>query len=121
MTHAFKKALIIWVFLGSLHLPVPCPFPVLSDNQVACTLSHSPAISPHSKHINICHYFIHAHVQDGFFTTIWIPTSDMPADIFTKPLNSLLFSRHREVLGSLYLYLNNFFFFILLSILMRVC
>ena len=99
MTHAFKEALWIWVFLGSLHLPVPCPFLVLSDNQVACTLSHSPAISLCSKHINICHHFIHAHVQDGSFTTIWILISDMPANIFTKPLNSSLFSCHRKVLG----------------------
>ena len=49
--------------------------------------------------IDIRHHFIRAHVQNGSFTTIWIPTADMPADIFTKPLKSILFSRHRNVLG----------------------
>jgi hypothetical protein len=99
MTHAFKEALWLRVFLGALKLPAPRPFPILSDNQAACALSHSPAISSRSKHIDIRHHFIRAHVQDGSFTTVWVPTVDMPADIFTKPLNSILFSRHREVLG----------------------
>lgn len=78
---------------------VLCNFLFLSDNQAACTLSLSPVISPRSKHIDIRHHFIRAHVQDGSFTTTWVPTSDMPADIFTKQLNSVLFSCHREVLG----------------------
>ena len=99
MTHAFKEALWLRVFLGFSHLPVPLPFPILSDNQAACSLSNSIAISARSKHINIHHHFIRAHVQDGSFTTTWIPTADMPADIFTKPLNSVVFLRHRDVLG----------------------
>ena len=45
MTHAFKEALWIHVFLGSLKFPVPRPFPILTDNQAACSLSNSPAIS----------------------------------------------------------------------------
>ena len=99
MSHAFKEALWLRVFLGSLHLPVPSPFPILSDNQAACSLSNSIAISACSKHIDICHHFIRAHVQDGSFSTTWIPTTDMPADIFTKPLDSVLFLKHRAVLG----------------------
>ena len=93
MTHAFKKALWLCVFLSFLNLPVPHPFPILSDNQAACSLSNSTAISIHSKHIDICH-FIHAHILDGSFVMTWVLTADMPADIFTKPLSSILFLRH---------------------------
>ena len=99
MSHAFKEALWLRVFLGFLRFPVPRPFPILSDNQAACSLSNSPAISARSKHIDIRHHFIRAHVQDGSFSTIWIPTADMPADIFTKPLPFPVFRRHRDVLG----------------------
>jgi hypothetical protein len=99
MSHAFKEALWLRVFLGILDLPVSRPFPILSDNQATCSLSHTPAISARSKHIDIRHHFIRALVQDGSFITIWIPTADMPADIFTKPLNHTLFSKHRAVLG----------------------
>jgi hypothetical protein len=86
-------------FVYFLEFPVLCPFPILSDNQATCSLSHSLAISACSKHINICNHFIHALVQDGSFTTTWIPTSDMPANIFTKALNHTLFSKHHDVLG----------------------
>jgi Reverse transcriptase (RNA-dependent DNA polymerase) len=99
MTHAFREALWIRVFLGFLNFPILSPFPILTDNQATCSLSHSPAISARSKHINICHHFICALVQDGSFITTWIPTVDMPADILTKSLGYTLFSKHRAVLG----------------------
>ena len=99
MAHAFKEALWLRTFLGLMHFPVPRPFPILSDNQAACSLSNSPAVSARSKHIDVRHHFIRDHIQAGSFSTTWIPTEDMPADIFTKPLPSPTFSRHREVLG----------------------
>lgn len=99
MTHAFKEGLWLRAFLGLVKLPFPRPFPILCDNQAACSLSNSPAISARSKHIDIRHHFIRDHVQAGSFSTTWIPTEDMPADIFTKVLPFPSFSRHRDVLG----------------------
>ena len=99
MTHAFKEAIWLCAFLDLLKFPCPRPFPILSDNQAACSLSNSPAVSARSKHIDIRHHFIRDHVQAGSFSTTWIPTGDMPADIFTKALPFPVFSRHRDVLG----------------------
>lgn len=99
LTHAFKEALWLRVFLGLMKFPSPRPFPILCDNQAACSLSNSPAISTRSKHIDIRHHFIRDHVLDGSFSTTWLPTADMPADIFTKALPFPVFSRHRDVLG----------------------
>ena len=99
MSHAFKEALWLHAFLMFLDFPVPCPFPILSDNQAACSLSHSLAISACSKHIDIRHHFIREHVQSGSFSTTWVPTEDMPADLFTKSLSFPIFSRHHDVLG----------------------
>lgn len=96
MMHAFKEALWLRVFLGLLRFPVSCPFPTLSDNQAACTLSNIPTISARSKHIDIRHHFIRAHVQDGSFFTTWIQTADMLAEIFYKTTS---FSRFCSVLG----------------------
>ena len=36
MAHAFKEALWLCSFLSLLKLPVPCPFPILTDNQATC-------------------------------------------------------------------------------------
>ena len=98
MTHAFE-ALWLCTFLGLLKFPVPRPFPILSDNQAACTLSNSPSVLARLKHIDIRHHFICDHVQAGSFSTTWIPTEDIPADIFTKPLPLSSFVRHWDVLG----------------------
>ena len=99
LTHAFKEALWLRTFLSLLRLPVPIPFPLFSDNQAAIALSSSPSISSRSKHIDIRYHFLCSHISDGSFSTSWIPTSDMPADIFTKALPESSFTRHRLVLG----------------------
>ena len=98
MTHAFKEALWIRAFLTFMKFPIPLPFPILCDNQAACSLSNSPAISAKSEHIDICHHFICDHVQNDSFSTFWIPTEDMPADIFMKSLPHASFICHQAVL-----------------------
>jgi len=50
LTHAFKEALWLHVFLTLLNLPVPHPFSIFSDNQAAIALSSSTSVSSHSKH-----------------------------------------------------------------------
>src|SRR6202522_3367621 len=72
MANAFKEALWICSFLSLLKLPVPRPFPILSDNQPTCALLNSIAISARSKHIDIRHHFIRDLVQAGSFSTTWI-------------------------------------------------
>jgi len=99
MTHAMKEALWIHLFLTIHSLPIPQPFPLLCDNQSAIALVESEAISSHSKHIDIHYHFICDHISDGSFQTTWIPTSDMTADIFTKPLLPPLFLKHCDALG----------------------
>ena len=99
MTHVFKEALWLHSFLLFLKFPLPKPFPILCNNQAACSLSNSPAISARSKHIDIHHHFLRNHILNGSFSTTWNPTEDMPADIFTKALPLATFSRHRDILG----------------------
>jgi hypothetical protein len=103
MTHALKEALWIRLLLSLLSFPSVSPFPLLSDNQSAYSLANNSAITSHSKHIDICYHFIHDHITDGTFCTHWIPTADMPTNIFTKPLPLLLFLKHRTSLGLVFL------------------
>ena len=99
MTHAMKEALWICLFLTIHSLPVPCPFPLLCDNQSTLTLIESKAISSCSKHIGVCCHLICDHISEGSFQTNWIPTSNMMANIFTKPFLPLLFLKHHSTLG----------------------
>lgn len=99
LTNTIKEAIWIKLFLTLTTLPSPIPFPILCDNQSTCTIANTDVISSRTKHIDVRHHFIRQHLKEGSFTTIWIPTSDMTADLFTKPLLSTLFLRHRDNLG----------------------
>ena len=99
LTNTIKEAISVTLFLSATKLPSPKPFPIFCDNQSTCSIANTNAISSRTKHIDVQHHFIRQHINDGLFNTVWISTSDMTADIFTKPLLSNLFARHRESLG----------------------
>ena len=94
-----KEALWVSVFLALIELPVPRPFPLLSDNQSALVLANSDSVLSRSKHIDIHYHFIHTEIDGGSFVTIWCPTLDMIADIFTKSLPSDLHYKDSASLG----------------------
>ena len=99
LTNTIKEAIWIKLFLSLTSLLLPTPFPILCDNQSTCTIANTDIISSRTKHIDVHHHFICQHINDGSFITTWIPTSDMTADIFTKPLSSILFLHHCNNLG----------------------
>jgi transposase InsO family protein len=99
LSYALREGLWIRLFLTSLQLPIPTPFPLLCDNQSAIKLANSDTSSSRSKHIDVRYHFICKKIEDGTFVTTWIPTGDMTADIFTKPLPFPSFSKHRRALG----------------------
>ena len=99
LTNAIKEAIWITLFLSLSKLPSPKPFPILCDNQSTCTIANTDVISAWTKHIDVRHHFIHKHINNGSFSTTWVPTNDMTADILTKPLSSTLFLHHRNNLG----------------------
>jgi hypothetical protein len=99
LTNTIKEGIWIKLLLTLTQLPLPTPFPIFCDNQSTCIIAKTDAISSRTKHIDVRHHFIRQHLTDGSFITTWIPTTDMTADILTKPLLSTLFLRHRENLG----------------------
>ena len=80
---------------------LPHLFPLLCDNQSTLNIANSLLITSCSKHIQ--YHFIHKHLLSGSFTTTWIPTGDMTADIFTKPLSPSLHVKHIPSLGLVHL------------------
>ena len=99
LTNTVKEALWIKLFLNISKLYTSHSLPLLCDNQSTQAIATTDAISSRTKHIDIRYHFIREHVTNGSFPLHWTPTSDMVADIFTKPLPSILFQRHRDNLG----------------------
>lgn len=99
MSHAMREALWIRLFTSCLHITIPQPFPLLCDNQSALDIANSDAISSRSKHIDIRYHFIREHLLSGSFVTSWVSTTEMTADILTKPLSPALHTQHSIALG----------------------
>jgi hypothetical protein len=94
LTNTIKEAIWIQLFLSLIELPFPKTLLILCDNQSTQSIANTNTISSCTKHIDVSYHFIWEHIANGVFSTIWILTSDMVADIFTKPLLHTLFTHH---------------------------
>jgi Reverse transcriptase (RNA-dependent DNA polymerase) len=99
LANTVKEAIWLKLFLTLTQIYTPQSLPLLCDNQSARVIASTDAISSRTKHIDVRYHFIREHVTNGSFPLHWIPTSDMVADVFTKPLPTVLFQRHRSSLG----------------------
>jgi hypothetical protein len=102
LSNVIKETIWIQLFLSLMKFPFPKPFPIPCDNQSTQSIANTDIISSHTKHIDVGYHFIREHIGNKMFSTIWIPTSDMVANIFTKPLLHTLFIHHHDSLGLAY-------------------
>jgi histone deacetylase 1/2 len=74
--------------------------PVLNlDNQSAILISNNPIIKSRSKHIDIKKYFMREKVESQEISLTYCSTQDMIADIFTKPLQRILFKKFKTMMN----------------------
>ena len=95
---AVKEALWLRVLLAELGVSVH-PLRVYCDNQGAIKLLKHPIASQRSKHIDVLYHFAREKVMAGDVEFIYISTTDMVADIFTKPLSKGKFEICKRALG----------------------
>ena len=72
---------------------------VRGDNQGAIALAKNPYLHERSKHIEICYHHIRNLVERSKISVSYIPTDEMIADGFTKPLQRIAFTKFKEFLG----------------------
>ena len=82
--------------LGDTKTTVKCN--AFEDNTGALELAKVPKMRPRTKHINIKYHHFRDHVQQGTITVTHVSTEEQLADIFTKPLCTALFLKHRQVI-----------------------
>ena len=84
-----------------LHNPKPklhCK--VFEDNRSCIRVAESPKFTPRTKHIAIKYHHFRSHVANKTIEILPISTKDQLADIFTKPLDRVIFIKlRRELLG----------------------
>ncbi|TPX52541.1 hypothetical protein PhCBS80983_g06473 [Powellomyces hirtus] len=69
------------------------------DNQAAMKLANNPVLHQRTKHIDVRHHFIRDYVQEGRIQLSYIDTTQMIADIHTKPLPRPTFETLRSLMG----------------------
>jgi len=99
LSKASREALWLRQFLREVHLLKPNPTVLLCDNNGAKALLSDPTHHSQSKHIDVCHHFVHEHVEDSSLIIWHVPSHDNVANIFTKALLHPNFTRLRPYLG----------------------
>ncbi|GJZ92920.1 retrovirus-related pol polyprotein from transposon TNT 1-94 [Tanacetum coccineum] len=75
--------------------------PIYCDNTSAIAISNNPLLHSRTKHIDIRYHFIRDYILKGDIELHFIPTKYQLADIFTKHLDELTFTRLKAELGML--------------------
>ena len=73
-------------------------FKLWSDSKGAISQTNNPTQRAATKHIEVSDHFIREQSDMGRLEVNYISTTDMVADIFTKPLVKATFLKHREKL-----------------------
>jgi KUP system potassium uptake protein len=71
----------------------------MEDNQSAIAYSKNALVSEKTKHIDMKWHFLKDHVEQGTIIKLrYLPTDQMVADMFTKPLPGHAMTRHRTAI-----------------------
>ena len=103
MTDAAKEVLYFRNIFAELveHAKLSFPITLHVDNSAALALATTLVTNKRTKHIDIRYHFLRELHQNGIIKPTKIHTDDNNADIFTKPLDEPVFTRHRPKLINL--------------------
>lgn len=92
---ATQECLYLVQLLKGMDNDIDCvaPVTIFEDNQGAIALSKNPVSRQRCKHVDIKYHFVRSSVSDGKISIVYCPTTDMVADIFTKPVPRVTMER----------------------------
>ena len=101
LTMASKEAIWLRRLVGDILGPriTENPLVVWSDNNGAISLTTNEALNRRNKHIDIAYHFVRDAVRRGVVKIVYLPTTEMAADILTKPVGRVILDRLRSSLG----------------------
>ena len=101
ITHAAKEATWVRHLLSEMYSPLVLKYPILlyCDNKSAIELVKNATFHSCTKHIAIRYHFIREAHSDGTIVLDHRGTDEMPADIFTKPLDRIKFNKFAHLVG----------------------
>ena len=91
----------VWLRLlrEQLGMDVSSPMVLMEDNAAAQRIAETGRRSQRSKHFRVREFWINEKVKDKTFIIKHCPTTEMVADIMTKPLSKVPFEKLRTMMG----------------------
>lgn len=91
----------VWLRLlrEQLGMDVSSPMVLMEDNAAAQRIAETGRRSKRSKHFRVREFWINEKVKDKTFIIKHCPTTEMVADIMTKPLGPAIFEKLRTMMG----------------------
>lgn len=92
---------ILWTrrFLEEIGLKFEGPTTIYEDNLGTRAFALDQKSPRRMKHIEVKYHFIKSHIAENTVNVVYMPTSEMTADIFTKFLPPSLYEYHSKALG----------------------
>ncbi|KFD51284.1 hypothetical protein M513_07884 [Trichuris suis] len=85
--------------LADMEVPQDGPTRTYEDNQGCIKVAQSDRCSQRTKHIDVSHHQLRDLCESGILSLVYCPSSEMPADVLTKPLGKDMFDRYLKLLG----------------------
>lgn len=100
LSAAVKEAIWLRNIVGFSSSTSPAdPILINVDNQGSIKMARNDASGTRTKHIDIRYHFVRDCLLQGMFDIDYCPSSDMVADVLTKPLQRIQFVKLREIMG----------------------
>jgi len=97
--HAGKEVIWFRQFLTELGVTLNSPSTLRIDNQSAIAVSKNPEHHGRMKHLDLRFFWLRDEVEKGAITPTFIPTTEMAADLLTKPLDRAKVETYRKIMG----------------------
>ena len=99
LAEAAREATWLRNLLKDLGFAQPKPTVIFGDNSGSLAIAKNPQYHKRTKHFDIRHHYIRQKVRENEIEVTYCPTSEMTADIFTKPLPKPKHQKHHKELG----------------------
>ena len=94
---------ILWLcnLLSEIGFEIKTSSNIFINNQSAVSVAKILEDNGRIKHLDLCVYWLRDEVESANISVAHIPTTEMPADLLTKPLTKVKVALCREMLGLL--------------------
>ncbi|CAM8910735.1 unnamed protein product [Rhodiola kirilowii] len=70
-----------------MKVPITSSIPLHCDNKAATHIAHISVFHERTKHVELDCHLVRSHVCSKFIKLVHLPTTEQPADLFTKALS----------------------------------